>query len=176
MSTTTQGKVTAPNCGYPGDSYNTAFINQGLTQAATVTKGGVKIGRFCFGVNDTTNIQQLYEANKTVLAGFVIRAQNTPMPWDALYEGSSMLISDGLQANFVSSGSFLADVISLNAGGAIKMQDKVYVRISDSATIVSTAALSDGYIDTGWKVTKTNPQAVNYNARIVVISNQQTFN
>lgn len=175
MAVTTQGNVTSPNCGYPGDPWGTFVINQGLVQGRTVTGGGIRIGTFCWGVSGTTNIVQLKGSN-TQLGGFVIRAENTTIPWADTLTGYSMVVNDGQTANFVKSGTFLAAVTSLNAGGTVAPNNKVYSKDSDGSVCVSTAAAGLGYTDTGWIVTKTNPAPVNYAGTVVVISNQQSFN
>lgn len=175
MTITTQQSVTAPNCGYPGDWYNTAVINQGLVQGGTATGGGVRVGTFCWGVSGTNNVSQLKGSN-TQLGGFVLRAQNTTIAWAEITAGASMLIPDGQTVNFVPKGTFIAAVTSLNAGGTVAPKDKVYTKDSDGSVCVSTAAAGAGYTDTGWIVTKTNPGSVNYSGLAVVISNEQSFN
>ena len=175
MTITTQGSVTAPNCGYPGDPWGSFIVNQALVQGGTVTGGGVKIGTFIWGVSGTDNVVQLKGSN-TQLGGLVIRAQNTTIPWADVTAGASTIIPDGQTANFVDRGTFLVAVTSLNAGGTVAPKDKVYSKDSDGSVCVSTAAPGAGYTDTGWIVTKTNPGPVNYSGLAVVISNEQTFN
>lgn len=176
---TTQQSVFQPDVGYPGDPYNTAVINQGLVQAGTVINGGVKIGTFCWGVSGSRNVTQLKsDAAKVQLAGLVIRSQNTPIDWANVQAGYSYIIGNGYQANFVSKGTFLVDVISLNPAGVINPNDIVYIRLADGATCVATADPGAAYFNTGWMVTKVDPGPVNYplSGSLVVISNEQTFN
>lgn len=176
MSITTQQSVNPPSVGYPGDPWGTSVINQGLVQGGIATGGGVRIGTWCWGISGTNQVTQLKGAN-TQLGGLVIRSEANPIAWADIPNGASMMVSDGQDVNFVRGGTFLCNVTSLNAGGAILPNDKVYIRTVDGVTVVSTTTQTTGFYDTGWIVTNAAPGPIGYTitGTVVVISNQQTF-
>ncbi len=168
----TQKSISYIKMGNPGDQ--AGLPQEWLPTQDYLAATDLAIASGCFGINGTNTVQQGYTDSSTPFAGFVIRNQNTIIPFASTLQGFGFTVPQGQQADVQRKGNLIMFITtSFNAGDVINFQDTVYVNKTDGTLAVGVTDQAE-YIETDWIVTNTGFSNTVVDNQ-VVISNTNQF-